>query len=79
MKLPGIATGEDGGSGRGTFGIGCKGIVKENAFACNAVKSRGVDPWAAISTGVGPGLIVGNAEKDIWALCHVDLSREIFW
>ena len=37
------------------------------------------DPGAAISTGVGPGLIIGNAEEDVWALCHLDLSREIFW
>ena len=79
LKLPGIATGEDGGSGWGAFGIGCEGVVKENAFACDAVKGRGVDPGAAISTGVGPGLIVGNAEEDVWALCHLDLFREIFW
>ena len=66
LKLPGIATGEDGGSGWGAFGIGCEGVVEEDAFACDAVKGRGVDPGATISTGVGPGLIIGNAEEDVW-------------
>ena len=79
LKLPGVAASEDGGSGWGAFGIGCEGVVEEDAFACDAVKCRGVDPGATISTGVGPGLIVGNAEEDVWALCHLGLSREIFW
>lgn len=74
LKLPGIATGEDGGSGWGAFGIGCEGVVEEDAFSCDAVKCRGVDPGAAISTGVGPGLVVGNAEEDVWALCHLSAS-----
>lgn len=78
LKLPRVATGEDGGSGWGAFGIGCEGVVEEDAFACNAVKGRGVDPGAAISTGVGPGLIIGNAEEDVWALCHLDLSWRFF-
>lgn len=79
LELPGVASGEDGCPGGCTFGVGCEGVVEEDAFFSNTIKSRGVDPLTAIGTCMRPGLIVGDAEENVWAFAHREISCLIFW
>ncbi len=78
LELPGVASGEDSCARGGAFGVGGEGVVEEDAFTGNAVKSRCVDPLTTVGAGVRPGLIVGDAEEDVWAFGHGDISCLIF-
>ena len=52
FELPGIASREDGGTGRGALGRRCVGVVKDQALLCQPINVRRLHPGATIDTGV---------------------------
>jgi hypothetical protein len=66
LELPGVATGEDDGSGGGAFGDGGVGVCEEQAFFGDAVEGGGFDPVCAIGSGVCTP-VVGDGEEDVGA------------
>src|SRR5207253_1961925 len=67
-QLPRIAAGEDARPAGAAFGIGGKGVLKEHAFAGDAVEVGRLDPRAAVSAGVGAAVpVVEDDEEDVGA------------
>ncbi len=71
LELPGVAAGDDAGAGGGALGVGRVGAHEEQALAGDPVKARRLDPFRAVGSGVGEGLVVRDAEEDVGAACRV--------
>lgn len=54
-------------TGRSAGGSGRKGVFKENTFAGDAIKVRGLDGFVSEDGGVWPRPIVTHDDDDIWS------------
>ena len=65
FELPGVAASEDGGAAGAAFGVGCEGVMKEDAFAGDAIEVRSFDPFGAVGSGVAVAPVVGDDEENV--------------
>ena len=72
FELPRIATGEQGGSRRGAFGVGRVGIVEEQAFSRYSIEIRSLDPIASVSACVAERPVVSDSEENIGRATRLD-------
>ena len=76
VELPGVAARQNAGSARAAFGIGRKGVAKENSLAGDAVEGRRLDPTTAGGARMIPAPIVRDQEQDVRPLIGRGLRFE---